>query len=387
MKKHLFFVLLAAVALAACTESPQQEIYRKRKGESSAWVSFENRSGAKGAAARENKGAKGHPANRLAAGDSCELLRMQGPGIINRIWMTVSDRSPETLRALWIKMYWDDAAVPAVSAPLGDFFCNGLSIMSPFENCFFSNPEGRSMNTVVPMPFRTAARIVLFNLSGKDVTHVFYDMDLTQLKKWEKDMCYFHCHWNRENPSALGKDYTILPETKGEGRFLGVSLGVRADSIYKNTWWGEGEVKFYLDGDSDLPSLCGTGTEDYIGTGWGQGRYCNRYQGCLVADSKERRWSFYRFHVPDPVLFSQSCKVTLQQIGGSDYETVRDLYNAQVPLIPITADLSAEGKFFLLMDTPIDLNDPDFPKGWVNFYRQDDISSVAYFYLDKPYIN
>ncbi|MDR3260352.1 MAG: DUF2961 domain-containing protein [Tannerella sp.] len=382
MKKY-FVIGMLSVSVMACTRSPQKEIYMKQQNQS-AWVSFENRTGEKGAAAQENKGAKGHPADRIAAGDSCELLQIKGPGIINRIWITVNDRSPEMLRALWIRMYWDDASTPAVSAPLGDFFCNGLSIMTDFENCFFSNPEGRSMNTIVPMPFRTAARIVLVNTSSKDLTHVFYDIDLTRLKKWDKDMLYFHCYWNRENPTTLGKDYTVLPETKGEGRFLGVSMGIQADSIYKHTWWGEGEMKFYLDGDSDFPSLCGTGTEDYIGTAWGQGRFCNRYQGCLTADGPKRLWSFYRFHVPDPILFSESCKVTLQQIGGSGRDEVLELYRANVPLIPITVDVSAEGRFIRLLDDPLSMDDSAFPDAWVNFYRQDDVSSAAYFYLNQP---
>ncbi len=383
MKKYFAFTML--LAIIACTNNSQQEIYKKQQGQS-AWVSFENPTGEKGIAARENKGAKGHAFDRIAAGDSCVLLYIEGAGIINRIWMTVSERSPEMLRALRIKMYWDNSPIPAVSAPLGDFFCNGLSVMTTFENYFFSNPEGRSMNSTIPMPFRTAARIVLVNTSGKDLAHIFYDVNLTRLKKWDKDMLYFHCYWNRENPTKLGKDYTVLPETKGEGRFLGVSFGIKADSIYQNTWWGEGEMKFYLDGDTEFPTLCGTGTEDYIGTAWGQGAYYNQYQGCLVASSKNRMWSFYRFHVPDPVLFGKSCRVTMQQIGGGSYEQVLGLYQANVPLIPISVDMTSEKRFVKLLEAepPLRMDDPAFPQGWVNFYRQDDVSSTAYFYLDRP---
>ncbi|MDH6306065.1 hypothetical protein M2459_002791 [Parabacteroides sp. PF5-5] len=361
-----------------------QEVFMKREGQT-AWTSFENLSGEKGKSALENKGAKGHAFDRILAGDSCVLLNIKGAGIINRIWLTVNDRSPEMLRALKIKMYWDDAAIPAVSVPLGEFFCNGGATMVAFENCFFSNPEGKSMNTNIPMPFRKAARIVLINESDKNLSHIFYDVNLTRLKKWDDKMLYFHCYWNRENPTVLGKDYTVLPEIKGEGRFLGVSFGVNANTAYGGSWWGEGEMKFYLDGDKEHPSLCGTGVEDYVGTAWGLGAYSNWYQGCPIS-GKDWLWSFYRFHVPDPVLFTESCRVTLQQIGGGPYEQVLELYKANVPMIPVTVDHSDEWKFIKLLElkkTPA-MDDPDYPKAWTNYYRQDDVSSTAYFYLDKP---
>ncbi|MDR1370051.1 MAG: DUF2961 domain-containing protein, partial [Dysgonamonadaceae bacterium] len=377
MKTFYFFGILLLLLITACTatETGRQEIYMKQTGKSSVWTSFENPTGEKGIAGQENKGAKGHPSNRLAAGDSCDLLNIRGAGIIHRIWMTVNDRSPEMLRSLWIKMYWDNAGIPAVSAPLGDFFCNGLSVMTPFENCFFSNPEGRSMNVFLPMPFRTAARIVLINQSEKDLRSLFYDVNLVRLDKWDKDMLYFHTCWNHENPNTLGKDYTLLPEIKGEGRFLGVNVGIRTDSLYHNTWWGEGEVKIYLDGDSAFPSLCGTGTEDYIGTAWGQGSFINQYQGCRIA-GKDRMWTFYKFHAPDPVLFSESCRVTLQIMGGSDYKEVLELYKSGVPLIPVTVSMKDPPRLIKLLEEPVPLEDPGFTDGWVNFYRQDDVSSV-----------
>lgn len=381
MKK---IIICMALAVIAANSAIAQEVYMKQEGQT-AWTSFENLSGAKGVAAQENKGAKGHAFDRIAAGDSCILLDMKGSGIINRIWMTVSDRTPEMLRALKIKMYWDDASIPAVSVPLGDFFCNGGATMTVFENCYFSNPEGRSMNSSIPMPFCTAARVVLVNESDSNLVHLFYDINLIRLKQWNPDMMYFHCYWNRENPTILGKDYTVLPETKGAGRFLGVSFGVIDNPVYRGSWWGEGEVKFYLDGDKDYPSLCGTGVEDYLGTAWGLGAYSHRYQGCPIA-GKDRLWSFYRFHVPDPILFSESCRMTLQQIGGAPYERVLALYKANVPLIPVTVDHSDEWRFHKLLEAekPLALDDPDFPKAWVNFYRQDDVSSVAYYYLDRP---
>jgi len=380
MKKILCLVLAVFTAHSVLA----QEVYMKREGRT-AWTSFENLSGAKGAGGKANKGAKGHAFDRITAGDSCVLLDMKGPGIINRIWLTVRDRSPEMLRALKIRMYWDNATTPAVSVPLGDFFCNGGATTTVFENCYFSNPEGRSFNASIPMPFHTAARVLMVNESEKNLNWLFFDINATLLDHWNPDMLYFHCFWNRENPNILGKDYTVLPETKGIGRFLGVSFGIFENTIYKDNWWGEGEMKFYLDGDKDFPTLCGTGVEDYIGAAWGLGAYYNRYQGCPIA-GKNKLWSFYRFHVPDPVLFSESCRVTLQVIGGGEYKDVLELYKAKVPLIPISVDQPDIVKYTNLLEDekPLAIDDPAFPKGWVNFYRQDDISSTAYYYLDRP---
>ena len=383
MKKISIYLVLFSMIFNCKLFS--QEVYLKQEGQT-VWTSFENPTGKKGAAATENKGAKGHAFDRILAGDSSVLLDLEGPGIINRIWLTVSNRTPEMLRSLKLKIYWDGSAVPAVNVPLGEFFCNGGATMTVFENCFFSNPEGKSMNSNVPMPFKTKARVVVANESSVNLTHIFYDINLTRLGKWNEDMLYFHCFWNRESPTTLGEDYTVLPEIKGVGRFLGVSFGVLPNRAYRGSWWGEGEIKFYLDGDKELPSLCGTGVEDYVGTAWYMGAYYNTYQGCPLNGKEGGLWTLYRFHVPDPVLFSESCCVKLQQIGGGSYDDVLKLYQAKVPLIPVTVDLEKEWKFLKLLELekPLPLDDPDFPKAWVNFYRQDDVSSTAYFYLNRP---
>lgn len=363
-----------------------QNIYQKPQGQTTNWISFENPTGEKGKAAMTNKGGKGAAFDRLPKGESVVLLDRKGAGIVNRMWMTINDRTTEVLRGLLLEMYWDNSDKPAVSAPLGDFFCNGLSVLVPFENCYFSNPEGRSFNVSVPMPFRSAARIVLTNNSNKDLTHLFYEINVTTLDKWDEDMLYFHAHWNRENPTRLGVDHTILPKTEGSGRFLGMSVGVRANDVYKDVWWGEGEMKFYIDGDTEYPSLSATGAEDYIGTAWGQGAYHNWYQGSPISDGGKKQWAFYRFHVQDPIYFDKDIRATFQQIGGGEYDAVLGVYNNGAPLIPVTVDQTNENRFVRLLDNDkqVPMADPAFPRGWVNFYRQDDVASVAYFYLDKP---
>jgi len=142
---------------------------------------------------------------------------MEGPGIINRIWITINDRSPNMLRSLVINMYWDNEKKPAVSVPLGDFFGTGLGKTAVYENALFANPEGRSFNSFIQMPFKKAARIELVNESDADLTMVFYDINLQLLKKWDEHYLYFHSYWHRDTSTILAKDFEILPEIKGKG--------------------------------------------------------------------------------------------------------------------------------------------------------------------------
>jgi hypothetical protein len=162
-----------------------------------------------------------------------------------------------------------------------------------------------------------------------------------------------------------------------------MNMGIITGKLYENSWWGEGEVKIYLDGDGDLPTLNGTGTEDYIGTGWGQGLFAHAYQGCLVADEKTRQWAFYRYHIPDPVYFTKDCKVTIQIIGGDMRDKVRGYVKNGAVLTPVTVFGTALIKLLELQSAP-PLDDKNFPDGWTNFYRQDDVSATAYFYLNSP---
>jgi hypothetical protein len=302
------------------------------------------------------------------------------------MWLTLSERSPKILRSLRLDIYWDGANKPAVTVPLSDFFGVGLGRTTAFQNALFSNPEGRSFNCNIPMPFRTGARVIITNESAIPET-LFYDINFLRVANHSSNVLYFHAYWNRNNRTKLGEDFEILPRVNGKGRFLGCNLGIIADSLYGKSWWGEGEVKMYLDGDTKFPSLNGTGTEDYIGTAWGQGPFVNLYQGCPIADNVTRQWTFYRYHIPDPIYFSTDCRVTIQQMGGDGTDNVKKLVLAGAQLIPVT--VSTENKFFKLfeMDPVPKLSDPDFPNGWTNFYRLDNYSVTAYFYLDRPVNN
>jgi hypothetical protein len=351
------------------------------------WVSFENITGEKGKGGMENNGAKGHACDSIRAGAAKILLNMKGPGIINRMWVTISDRSPAMLRSLVLKIYWDNEEKPAVSVPFGDFFGIGLGKTAVYENALFANPEGRSFNCFIQMPFKTAARIELINESKTDLPMVFYDIDLQLLKNWNDSFLYFHSYWHRDTATALAGDFQIMPPVKGKGRFLGSNICINANPEYNDCWWGEGEVKIYLDGDTRYPTMVGSGTEDYIGTAWGQGQFITKTTGCLIADSKNLQWAFYRYHIPDPVYFKSDCMVSIQQMGGNNKDIVIGLLKAKVHLIPVTIHEAPKLIRIYKKDSTVNLEDPSLPNAWTNFYRSDDLAATAYFYLDAPINN
>lgn len=360
-------------------------IYRFVPDGEPAWISPENPTGAKGAGGAENKGAKGHAFETIPAGGSHVLADIKGPGTIDRMWLTIDDRSPERLRALVLDMYWDGADKPAVSVPLGDFFLHGAGEMKPMETALLASPEGRSFVSYFPMPFRSGARIVVRNQSDKQLSLIFFDINFRRVKSQPDDALYFHAYWHRDPATEIGKAFELLPRIEGRGRFIGASVTVQTGRQYGKSWWGEGEVKIALDGDR-LPSLVGTGTEDYIGTAWGQGAYINRFQGAPIADEPAGRWTFYRFHLPDPIFFKRDVTVQLQQIGGWPKAEVLALQRRGVKLQPVTIDPGSRNNFQQLLkgDKPVALNTPGLPEGWTNFHRSDDVAAVAYFYLDRP---
>lgn len=369
-------VLVSVVQENATAQMSAEPLFVVPEDVQTRWASAENWKGEKGAGGQANAGRKGSPSFPFPPGEKKVLAEVQGTsGMVRRIWVTLHDRIPETLRGIRIDMYWDGADQPAVSAPLGDFFCQSLGRMShPFDSALFSNPEGRSFNCCIPMPFRTGMKIEVTNESDHFLQMFFYDVNYTIGDKLPEDSLYFHAHWRRENPTTLQRDFEILPRVRGRGRYLGCVLGVIADmETYFASWWGEGEVKIFLDGDEAYPTLCGTGTEDYIGTGWGQGPFSNLYQGCNYADGIKNWWGFYRLHVPDPVYFRQDCRVTIQQIGCWAPEHRRQMHEAGKPIYKAGPGLME-----------VDLSPDGGAPAYGIFERQDDWSACAYFYLDRP---
>ena len=355
--------------------------FKFQDGIETRWFTAENPKGLKGAATNDNDWRKRSASMCLHAGESFTMAEAKGrPGVVRRLWFAFPCDEPgvkERLRGMRFDFFWDEAKTPAVSAPFGDFGGQSLGRLYSFKNALFENPEGRNFVCAVPMPFKNSMRLVITNETDKDIP-IFYEVDCTFGDKIADGCLYFHSYWNRINGgnSKLDmRDFEFLPLVKGHGRFLGVNFGIVPDAAsYGKTWWGEGEVKIYLDGDQQYPTLCGTGTEDYIGTSWGQGKFSNDYTGCPLSDGKHQ-WDdecgFYRLHIPDPIYFHTGIRATIQQLGGCmNGEAVVIMKKSGIQL--------SRGKDIIDMDKLIKENNGAL------YDRHDDWSSCVYFYLDKP---
>jgi len=358
-------------------------LFEHPHGRYTRWFTFENPEGKKGAGAIKNHGHKGDAVRTLQPGETVTLMDCAGPGILQQMWFTYSGYNEAShIRTMWIEIFWEGEENPAVSAPMDDFFCRAAwPNERPFQNALFSSPEGRSFNCFVPMPFKKAAKVTLRNGSAQKVD-VFYCLEATFGMELPPDLLYFHTLFQPERKTSLGVDFEILPKITGTGRYLGTNVLVRDGEGNSGTWFGEGEVKIYLDGDTEYPTLAGTGAEDYVLTAWGQGEFNNLYSGCTLytTDAAGRMvTAFYRLHIPCPVYFSEDCRVTLQQMGGGPYTQVRRVMNSGAKIKLISGNTFG-GKYY--WEDDIDVNDPDL--FYCNFLREDYVSAIAYFYLDRP---
>jgi hypothetical protein len=251
------------------------------------------------------------------------LADLEGPGMIRHIWMTFPPAEPQVMRAMWLDVFYDDLEEPSVSAPVMDFFAMPHGRPAAFDSEMISVHEGRGFNSYLPMPFRRRVRIVATNRGDQPIV-LFYQVDYT-LQELGAEEGYLHVSFRRENPTTLVKDFTIAEGLRGPGRFLGCAVGIRV--LDRGAWFGEGELKIYRDGDVEFPTICGTGLEDYVGSAWGMSSYSTRYAGVpLLAPPPDvaaepstglmaEFVTFYRWHVVDPVVFTDDLRVTLQQIG------------------------------------------------------------------------
>ena len=352
------------------------------------WISPENPTGDKGKGGTTNKGAKGNAFFIVQPGDTQVLMDVEGPGIIRRIWVSGTIAvNEEQRRAVKLEMYWDGADTPAVSAPFGDFFGIAHGELVPFENQFFFSPEGRSFNCTIPMPFKKSALIKITNNSSSEVW-IWYDINYLVFGSLPEDLLYFHANYRRDTSTVPGEDFEILPELDGKGRFIGSNIGVIGGEAYMGTWFGEGEVKIYLDGDTDYPTLVGTGTEDYIGSGWGQGEYSGRYAGSLISDRENDIYAFYRYHLDDPVYFHKDIRVTLQQMGNANKNRILEMMKLTDNIEPVwfLDQRSGKTKQGRLLEPENEglFEQDDFPITSTNYYRSDDVCATAYYYLDRP---
>jgi len=270
-------------------------------------------------AARDlGQGWKVNPYIRIQSGETVTLAEISGSGAIQHIWMTPTGN----WRFSIIRIYWDDETEPSVECPVGDFFCMGWGEYSPLSSLAVCVNPGSAFNCYWPMPFRKKCRITMENRNDAEAMTLYYQIDYT-LTEVPADAGYFHAQFRRSNPNSTSV-YTIADGIKGKGQFVGVYL---AWGVNNNGWWGEGEIKFYLDGDKEFPTICGTGTEDYFCGSYNfdrNGKYtefCNPYSGLVQVIrpdgtyKSQQRFGLYRWHIADPIRFEKDLKITIQDLG------------------------------------------------------------------------
>jgi D-arabinan exo alpha-(1,3)/(1,5)-arabinofuranosidase (non-reducing end) len=314
-------------------------------------------------AARDlGRGWKISPSVKIAPKTTFTLAAMQGPGAIQHIWMTPAGN----FRFSIVRMYWDGESSPSVEVPVGDLFACGWGRYAPVSSLAVCVNPGSGLNSYWQMPFRRSCKITLENIDDEPMT-IYYQIDYT-LTEIPEDAAYFHAQFRRSNPLPYKAVHTILDGVKGWGQYVGTYL---AWGVHNNGWWGEGEIKFYLDGDTEFPTINGTGTEDYfcgsydfdsgppqtfpnnlipnspLPSGYHYTEFTTPYSGLAQVirpdghyDAQER-FGLYRWHILDPIRFEKDIKVTIQALG--------------------------------------------WRSGWRYLPLQDDISSVAFWYQREPH--
>jgi hypothetical protein len=307
---------------------------------------------------------------RIEPGQTATLGEIQGAGCIRHIWMTVADAEPNYLRRLVLRAYWDGEAHPSVESPLGDFFGVGHARVAHYSSMPLNMVTGGSaqndnqaaMNCFFPMPFARHARITLANDGEKPAHAVYFYIDYEQLDRPMEGALPFHAQWRRNNPTAPsvnladagldfgkvnelrntdGKGNYLIVAAEGRGHYVGCNLSIdHVNPIRYFGWFGEGDDMIYIDGEP-LPSLAGTGTEDYFCAAWGfpSGAYSMPYHGVSLAgptegpDAYSGKWTMYRFHIEDPVMFQKSLRVTIEaghaNVHADDYSSVAYWYQEE----------------------------------------------------------
>lgn len=295
-------------------------------------LSAENFTGTKGAGGMATEGTGAHcardlgrgwkisPSVRIKVGETFTFADIAGSGAIQQIWMTPTG----PWRYSILRIYWDGQEQPCVECPVGDFFGLPWGRFSPLVSLPVCVNPGSAFNCYWEMPFRKSCRMTLTNIGHEDMT-LYYQVNYT-LTDVPADCAYFHAQFRRTNPLPYKQDYTILDGVRGRGHYVGTVMGW---GVNNSNWWGEGEIKFFLDGDQAWPTICGTGTEDYFCGSYNfenketkqYQEFCTPYAGLhqvLRPDGlyrSQQRFALYRWHIMDPIRFASDLRVTIQALG------------------------------------------------------------------------
>lgn len=308
-------------------------------------ISPENVTGGKGKGGRATDGTgascardlgigwKISPSIRIAPGETRTLAEVRGSGAIQHIWMTLTGHWRHSI----LRIYWDDQETPSVECPAGDFFACGWGQYAQISSLAVCVNPGSAFNCYWEMPYRKGFRITMTNIAAQEMT-LYYQITFTETDVPD-DAAYFHAQFQRVNPLPYKQVYTILDGVRGQGQYVGTYM---AWGVNNNGWWGEGEIKFYLDGDDEYPTICGTGTEDYFCGSYnfdvgkehgGYREFTTPYSGLaqvIRPDGLYRsqmRFGMYRWHIADPIRFASDLRVTIQALGwrsGGRYLPLQD---------------------------------------------------------------
>jgi hypothetical protein len=282
-------------------------------------------------AARDlGQGWKVNPFVIIQPGETFTMATIEGPGAIQHIWMTPTGNRRFSI----FRIYWDDEKDPSVEVPVGDFFANGWGGYAHVNSLAVTVNPGSAYNCYWTMPFRKKCRITMTNIDQQPM-RLYYQIDYS-LTEVPDNAAYFHAQFRRVNPLPYKEVYAIIDGIKGAGHYVGTYL---CWGVNNNGWWGEGEIKFYMDGDKDFPTICGTGTEDYFcgsynfDVGGQYTAYSTAYAGLpqiIRPDGSyqaQQRFGLYRWHITDPIRFKKDLKVTIQALGwrsGGRYLPLKD---------------------------------------------------------------
>jgi len=255
------------------------------------------------------------------------IAEIDGPGAVQHIWMTPTGNWRYSI----LRFFWDDETTPSIEVPVGDFFCLGWGKFAPVTSLAIVANPGSGLNCYWPMPFRKKCRITMENIDDRDMV-LYYQVDYT-LTEVPKDAGYLHAQFHRVNPLPFKKDYVLVDSIKGKGQYVGTYMAYGSN---KNGWWGEGEIKFFMDGDTEFPTINGTGTEDYFCGAYDFDTQKKNKAGVEDSEYTEfsgpytglpqvirgdghyniaQRFGLYRWHIMDPIRFDKDLKVTIQDLG------------------------------------------------------------------------
>jgi Protein of unknown function (DUF2961) len=292
------------------------------------------------------------PSVQIASGQTFALATIDGPGAIQSMWFTGRKLDRNAI----LRVYWDDQAQASVECPLADFFASGWGSFAQISSLAVAVNPNNGMNCFWQMPFRKRARLTLEN-RGAEAAVCYYQINYS-LTDVPDDAAYFHAQFRRTNPLPHKAVYTVLDGVSGAGQYVGTYLAV---SVTNTGWWGEGEIKFFLDGDTEFPTICGTGTEDYFGGAYDwdvDGQYVTYTTPYLGMHQVVRpdglyksqtRFGMYRWHIPDPIRFSRDLRVTLQALG----------WRSDGRYLPLQCDLASVAYWYQTLPTPTFPSLPD----------------------------